>query len=257
MYEGSEIAIGKAVADRRDEFVLVSKCGNPANDDVNEWTAKATEKAVDTALERLQTDHLDVMLLHSCGLDVLEEGDALAGLVKAREKGKVRFVGYSGDGHAADKAAQMEDIAVIETSVNICDQANIEHVLPKTRKHGIGVIAKRPIANAAWKDLDRQPGFYADYARTYTERLAKMKLTPESLGFEGDPDEVWPEIALRFTLSVNGVHCAIIGTTNPEHAKTNLAAAAKGALPAQTVDTIRKAFASAQEEDRKTWMGQT
>src|SRR5260221_534952 len=85
-------------------------------------------------------------------------------------------------------------VNVIDTSVSIADQVNIDVVLPVTRGNNVGVLAKRPIANAAWKPLSSQPGLYQGYAKTYTDRFAKMGLKIEDLGFKGKPEEVWPEI---------------------------------------------------------------
>jgi aryl-alcohol dehydrogenase-like predicted oxidoreductase len=213
--------------------------------------------SVDRSLSRLKTDRIDVMLLHSCDLATLEHGEAIGALVESRRAGKIGFVGYSGDNETAAYAAGHPEIAVIETSVNLCDQANLDAVLPKARENDLGVIAKRPIANAAWKDVAEQRGVYAGYAQTYRERLAKMNLTPAALGFDGDPDHRWPEIALRFTLSQPGVHTAIIGTTDPEHARANLQRAAKGPLPEAVVAAIRDAFHRAEAADGRPWIGQT
>jgi aryl-alcohol dehydrogenase-like predicted oxidoreductase len=255
-YPGSEEAIGKAIGKRRSQFVLVSKCGQ-AFDDLpgSAWSAQVITATVDRSLKRLQTDHLDVMLLHSCNLEKLKAGEGIGALVKAREAGKIRFVGYSGDNEAAAYAAAHPETAVIETSISIADQNNIDHVLPICRKHNVGVIAKRPIANAAWKDASAQRGIYGGYASEYHKRLKQMKLNPADLGFAGDPASVWPEVALRFTLSQPGVHTAIIGTTNPENAKTNIGYASKGPLPADAVGKIRAAFA--EEDPHKKWLGQT
>src|SRR5205085_1691310 len=57
-----------------------------------------------------------------------------------------------------------------------------------------------------------------------------------------NPKDPWAELALRFTLSFPQVHTAIIGTTNPQNAQDNLAAAAKGPLPHDVVEKIRAAF---------------
>lgn len=258
MYRGSEEAIGRAVGHRREEYVLVTKCGEPgAGPDSPAWSPQNLSATIERALRRLQTERIDVMLLHSCTQETLERGDALAALMKARREGKVRFVGYSGDNEAAAFAAGLPDIAVIETSINICDQTNIDLVLPKAQEYDVGVIAKRPIANAAWKDLSEQPGFYAQYAKTYTGRLAAMRITPQDLGFDGDPNDVWPEIALRFTLSQPGVHTAIIGTTSVQHARANLAAAARGPLSEAAVEKLRDAFRQAETAAGETWLGQT
>jgi aryl-alcohol dehydrogenase-like predicted oxidoreductase len=199
-------------------------------------------QSIDRSLQRLRTDRLDAMLLHSCDLAVLQRGDALGALLKARDQGKIRFAGYSGDNEAAAYAATLEDIAVLECSINLVDQANLDLVLPIARSHHLGVIAKRPIANAAWKDLSRQQGMYADYARAYTERLEKLDLQPADVAFPGEPEAAWPELALRFTLSFPEVHSAIIGTTNPAHAQRNIAYAERGPLPAEVVAKIRAAF---------------
>lgn len=257
-YLGSEEAIGKAIGHRRDEYVLVSKCGQ-AFDGLpgKEWSAEVVTHTIDRALRRLATDHLDVMLLHSCDLETLRRGEALAALVAAREAGKIRFAGYSGDNEAAAYAASHADVAVLETSVNIADQANIDAALPTAREHNVGVLAKRPIANAAWKNLAEQPGMYADYARTYTERLAQMGVSPETLNLGEDHSVDWPELALRFTLSQPGVHTAIIGTTNPDHARANLVAAARGPLPEATIKALREAFRRAESAASESWRGET
>jgi aryl-alcohol dehydrogenase-like predicted oxidoreductase len=242
-YQGSEELIGETIGHRRDEFVLVSKCGQKFPDlGGEEWSPQVIAQTVDRSLRRLRTDRLDVMLIHSCGLEVLQRGEVVSALAKARDAGKIGFAGYSGDNEAGAYAATFPDIAVIETSINITDQANIGRVLPAAKQHNIGVIAKRPIANAAWKAIDQQPGMYQNYAKSYTERLQQMNLTPDQLGFSGQPETTWPEIALRFTLSFPEVHTAIIGTTNPENARRNIEYADKGSLPAETVAKIRAAF---------------
>jgi len=202
-------------------------------------------------LKNLGTDYLDVMLLHSCDLKVLQDGGVIEPLVKAREAGKIKFLGYSGDNEAAAYAAGLDEVAVIETSINIVDQMNIDKVLPICRARNVGVLAKRPIANAAWKDPAAQEGISKAYSKTYTERLAAMKLKPADLGFT---DADWTEIALRFTVSHPGVHTALIGTQNPANAKANIALANKGPLPAEVVKKIRDAFKAADPEGR--WTGQ-
>ena len=257
-YRGSEEAIGRAVGHRRDEFVLISRCGNPMADLPGAaWSPELIGHTIDRSLRRLQTDRLDVMLLHTCDLSTLERGEAVAALVKAREQGKIRFAGYSGDNEAVVYAAKHSEIAVIETSISICDQANIDCLLPIARDRQIGVIVKRPLANAAWKQLSEQPGFYAEYAKTYTERLAEMDLTPGDLGFPGEPHEVWPEIAFRFALMQPGAHTAIIGTTNSDHAETNIALADKGPLSDETAQRLREVFLAAQSHSGMTWAGLT
>lgn len=255
IYPGSEEAIGRAVGDRREEYILVSKCGQAFEDLAGgEWSAEVIENTIQRSLKRLGTDRLDVMLLHSCDLPTLEKGEAIAALVKAREAGKIRFVGYSGDDKAAGYAAEHPELAVVETSINICDQANIDLMLLTAVQRDVGVVAKRPLANAAWKS--EQPGMYADYAAEYTRRFRAMNLSLSDLGFDGPPEKVWPDVALRFALSHPGVHTAIVGTTDPKHAEANLAMVEKGPLPDDVVEKIKAAFRKAEAESGTTWMGQ-
>jgi aryl-alcohol dehydrogenase-like predicted oxidoreductase len=252
-YEGAEEVIANTVGHRRDEYVLVSKCGGKVPHALGEaWSADLIRNTVDAALRRLNTDRIDVMLLHSCDLTTVQRGEALGALVEAREAGKIRFAGYSGDNEAAAWAAQQRDVAVIETSVNLVDQINIDIVLPVTRKHKVGVLAKRPIANSAWRGLQAFSSFYPQYVKPYWDRFQGLRLTPHDLGFSSEKD--WAEIALRFTLSQSGVHSAIIGTTNPDNARANIAAARKGPLPVETVKKIRDAFKHAAAEG---WPGLT
>ena len=253
-YDGSEEMIGKTISQRRNDYIQVSKCGRATDGIAGEaWSEACVTNTLDRALTRLKTDYLDVMLLHSCDLETLQKGEAIAALVKARDAGKIRFLGYAGDNEAAAYAAGLADVSVIETSINICDQANIDNVLGLCQQNNVGVIAKRSIANAAWKDVSEQRGMYVNYAATYADRLAQMAITPADLGF--GPDD-WPEVALRFTLFQPGLSCAIVGTTKTSHVATNLAAAAKGPLPDATIDQLRAAFSRAEAGSGETWPGQ-
>jgi aryl-alcohol dehydrogenase-like predicted oxidoreductase len=254
-YHGSEEMIGESVSNRRDQFILVSKCGSKQPEiDAPAWSPETIARTIDRSLQRLRTDRIDVMLLHTCDLETLKKGEALRALLDARDAGKIRHAGYSGDNETAAYAATLDGIEVIQTSISICDQINIDLVLPECRKRNLGVMAKRPIANAAWKRPEDQTGeFYKGYASTYTERFQKMSLDPKSLGFDGPPDQVWPEIALRFTISQPGVHVAIAGTTSPENTRKNIEFARKGPLPEPAVAAIRKAFRDA--DPKGSWRG--
>lgn len=254
-YPGSHAFLGEYLSPRRNDFVLVSKCGGKIPEITGTpWSAEYTAAQIDLALQLLNTDVIDVMLLHSCDLPTLKSGDALSALLKARDAGKIRFAGYSGDNEAAAWAAEQEDIAVIETSVNLVDQRNIDLLLPTCVANNVAVLAKRPIANACWKDISTQQGIYKNYVAEYSRRFASMNLSPIELGFPDSPAS-WPEIALRFTLSQPGVHTAIVGTTNPANFAANLSQIAKGPLPADTLTRIRAAFHKA--DPAASWLGLT
>jgi aryl-alcohol dehydrogenase-like predicted oxidoreductase len=256
-YYGSEETIGAAVGHRRDEYVLVTKCGSKWTEDglPPAWTPEYVRATIDRSLERLRTDRLDVVLLHSCDLETLQRGDCLAAILEARDAGKVVHAGYSGDNEAAAWAATQPDIAVVQTSVSICDQRNVDLVLPETRTYDVGVMAKRPVANAAWKGLDGQHEKYRKYATPYHDRFDRMGVDLEAVRAACDAPVEWPEVALRFALSFPDVHTAIVGTTNPRSVRANLEAATKGELPEAAVELIVDAYRRADPKGK--WEGLT
>ncbi len=257
VYGEHEVFLGEYLSHRRDQFILVSKCGH--HDILPDGTMRSRDISmddIDRALKRLRTDYLDAMLLHSYDRDRLEAGDAVAVLARARQAGKIRFAGYSGDNDRAAIAAGMEELDILETSISVADQYNIDEALPVARARGMGVIAKRPVANAAWRYLDEPAETYAKHkVAPYVERLKAMDLDLPALGFEDFPAG-WGELAVRFNLTVPGLHCSIIATRQTDHARANLAMAAKGPLPRKVYDTVRRAFAEAEKARGERWLGE-
>ncbi len=247
-YPRSEDLIGRRLRHRRGDMVLVTKCGHhDVLPDGSMRSRPVSMDDVDGALRRLRTDVLDAMLLHSYDLDLLERGEALDVLDRARRAGKVRFVGYSGDNERAAFAARHPAVDVLEVSVNLCDWHNVRTVLPTARERNLAVIAKRPLANAAWRFLD-EPGWAGEPVRPYAERLRAMDVAPEAFGCAS-----WGELALRATLSVPGVHCAIPSSATEAHQDENLRVAADPPLPAADVGRLRAAFDDAEARAGATW----
>jgi aryl-alcohol dehydrogenase-like predicted oxidoreductase len=245
-YLQSEELVGQAVAGRRKEYYLFTKCGHPEGMQSEDWRPQSLLQSIERSLRRLQTDHLDLIQLHSCSEAELRKGDVIAALQKARERGYSRFIGYSGDGRAARYAIECGQFDALQTSVSIADQEAIDLTLPLARQRQMGVIAKRPIANAAWR-YPRKPDFA--YHQTYWERLQKL----EYPFLRGDPKQA-AAIALRFTLSVPGVHTAIVGTTKPGRWRENAELLKAGPLPRDQFDAIRARWREAADPG---WVGQT
>jgi aryl-alcohol dehydrogenase-like predicted oxidoreductase len=229
-YGFSEERIGRHLASRRDEFVLVTKVGYDV-EGVPDWTPAAITGGIERALRTLRTDELDVVLLHSCPLETLQHGDVITALLDARTAGKLRVAGYSGENEVLDWAVRSGHFGAVETSVNVVDQWSLSHVLPHAG--GLGVIAKRPLANAPWRFTDRPVGHYAE---TYWERLRALDLRP--------PDGDWAATATRFAAYAPGVSTAIVGTASVEHLHAAIAAVSRGPLPAEETERWRTVFAT-------------
>ncbi|HEV8437519.1 MAG TPA: aldo/keto reductase [Methylomirabilota bacterium] len=244
-YDESEVLIGKALGARRSECYLFSKCGHARGWGRAEWRPAALLASIERSLRRLETDHLDLIQLHSCSLSELERGDAIDALERARQRGWVRYIGYSGDGAAARYAVDCGRFDTLQTSVSIADQEAIELTLPRARARRMGVIAKRPLANVAWR-YARKPA--ESYYQTYWQRLRALDYP-----FLKEADEVAVSTALRFTLSVPGVHTAIVGTTKPDRWQQNAALLAGGPLTAARFGRIRARW---REVAKPSWGGQ-
>jgi aryl-alcohol dehydrogenase-like predicted oxidoreductase len=243
-YVRSEELIGAALGARRRECLLFTKCGHPDGWGAGDWRPTSLLASIERSLRRLRTDHLDLVQFHSCDQGVLKRGEALRGLETARARGLTRFIGYSGDGAAARFAVESGAFDALQTSISIADQEALELTLPLAREHDMGVIAKRPIANVAWKTA-RRPSSGA-YEFEYWRRLQEL-----DYDFLRDGDSV--AIALRFTLSVPGVHTAIVGTARPGRFEENARHLARGRLSKAQMAAIRARWA--EVADRR-WTGQ-
>src|SRR5947208_5686636 len=214
-YDNSEALVGRAISSRRREVYLFTKCGHARGWGRADWRPAPLVASVERSLRRLATDYLDLIQLHSCSLAELQQGDAIGALERAREQGRARYIGYSGDGEAARYAIECGRFDTLQTSVSIADQEAFTLTLPLARKRGLGVIAKRPIANVAWR-YGRKPA--EPYYQDYWTRLRALDY-PFLRGAAGSAVST----ALRFTLGAPGVHTAIVGTTKPERWSENAA----------------------------------
>ncbi len=164
---------------------------------------------------------------------------------RARERGLARFIGYSGDGAAARYAVECGRFDTLQTSVSIADQEALELTLPLARSREMGVIAKRPLANVAWR-YARKPA--EPYYQTYWSRLRTL-----DYGFLAAGGDSAVATALRFTLSVPGVHTAIVGTTKPGRWRQNAALLEAGALAREEFEAISARW---REVAGASWTGQ-
>ena len=244
-YGVSEELIGRTIAHRREEYVLATKCGHVTGGYAGEpWTAKTIRDSIDRSLVRLRSDHVDLVQLHSCEKAVLEKGEAIQALLDARQDGKTRYVGYSGDNEAAQWANESGTFDTLQTSFSLVDQRALTTVFPQAKAKGMGIIAKRPIANAAWgtpASDTPDPGEYVLRAQV----LAQMGPVP---GAPGDPIL----LALGFALAHDEMDTVIVGTCNPDHMRANITRV-RTLLPiaAEAIEALHARFAQVGQDWRQ------
>ena len=246
-YATSEELIGEAVGNRRNDFYLLTKCGHESGWSYPDWRPESLLRSIQRSLKRLKTDHLDLVQLHSCSQEELRKGTVIETMKRARERGYTKHVGYSGDSQTALYAIESGEFDTLQTSISIADQEALDLLLPLAEKHNMGIIAKRPVANVAWQNGDRPPT--DTYGRPYWERLQKLKYELLRGGLKRTVAN-----ALRFTLSVPGVHTAIVGTTKPGRFTENAAAVTAGPLSTEVFEGVRTRW---REIAQPTWVGQT
>ena len=180
-YRSSEELIAKYIGHRRHEFVFATKCGSwrvqqPDGEWVQtlDYSAAAIAPQIDRSLQRMKTDYIDVMQLHSPSYDDLVNGDGIEGLKRAQEQGKVRFVSLSADGDAAVRAVEMAAFDTLQITYNILEPEPAE-LIAAARAQDMGIIIKGPIANAIYEQ-PRPDG----EARLWD--LGQKRLAPEVIG---------------------------------------------------------------------------
>ena len=214
-YGTSEARLGRALRGRRASATLVTK-GGYGVPGVADWTPEVIARGVDRALAVMETEYLDVFLLHSCG----PRDDLIAPLVEAREAGKVRAIGYAGDGDPLAWAMRCDAFDVVECSVNVVDCAALDVVASGARM----VLGKRSLANAPWSWSARPA---RDDAAAYWDRWQPLRYDEETI--------------VRFAAHAPGVTTSLFGTRRPERLEAIVRHAAKGPLDPARVDAIRDA----------------
>jgi aryl-alcohol dehydrogenase-like predicted oxidoreductase len=242
-YGLSEERIGRHLAHRRAEYVLSTKVGYGVAG-LPDWTYECVVTGVDAARGRLRTDVIDIVHLHSCGLESLVDGAVVDALEHCRAAGKLRVAAYSGDAAELRYAISSGAFGSVQASLNLCDQ-QASRPLEEAHACGLGTIVKRPLAGQPWR-FAVAPGepAHAEYWR----RFALLRPAFDCIVDHGG----WEALALRYAAYAPGVDCVIVGGTNPRHLERNKAAIADGPLEPGRRDAIQAAFARVGA----AWQGQ-
>lgn len=149
-YGTSEARLGKLLRGQRDAWIICTKVGEEFTDGRShfDFSAAHTRHSVERSLRRLETDCLDVVLIHSSGddLDVLDHSGALETLVSMRQAGCIRAVGMSHKTVAGGRRALELGCDVIMATLNL-DYRDEAGLIADAGQAGCGVLVKKAMAS--------------------------------------------------------------------------------------------------------------
>ncbi len=239
-YGDSEEHIGRCLSGRREEYFLASKCGCPigeaAGSGEHVFTRDNIRAGVEQSLQRMQTDHLDLVQFHiSPTQTVLEENDAVAELEALRDQGKIRFLGMSGTLPNLLDHIAMGVFDAFQIPYSAVEREH-EEAITAAAAGGAGTIVRGGVARGLPEPREELPEAFRAAMQARRDRFDNVDISDLTDGMS------MMEFMLRFTLSHPDMHTTIVGTSKREHLAANVAAAGKGPLPTDVYEAARERF---------------
>ena len=255
----SEEVVGRALAGRREDVILVTKCGVKAPPPGQLGPLRDASRAnilreVDASLKRLDTDWVDVLLVHWPDAGTPFE-DTMRGLEEVVTSGRVRFVGVSNfTGAMMAECMRTRRIDVSQVGYHMLDRRQERETFPHCLDHGIGVMGYGSLGHGLltgaftastafdpardWRGNGvafGQPIFRGDNFRAnlgVVERLRREVAEPRGVPLS--------QIALAWVLGHPAISTALVGARTPAEVDANDAGAELDLSPAEraTIDSI-------------------
>lgn len=191
----SEEIVGKAVAGRRDQVILATKCGILWKDDGSDifvhLKADSVKAECESSLKRLNTDYIDLYQIHwpGTGEDIEEGWGAIADLV---QEGKVRYGGVSNfTSEQIDRIQSIHPVASLQPPYSMLRREVEQGLLDYCGQNQIGVIVYSPM----------QAGLLS--GKFTRERAAAL------------PDDDWRKNSPDFNEPLIGIHLDFVEQLRP------------------------------------------
>ena len=193
-YGVSEQRLGPLLRGQREDWVIVSKVGEEFDNGQSrfDFSPAHTRLSVERSLQRLETDRIDLVLVHSDGNDVaiLRDSGVYETLAELKREGKLRAFGLSG----------------------------------KTVEGGLLALERGDCAMVTYNLAERGEQAVLDHAATHGKGILIKKALASGHAVLAGEDPVRASFELVF--GHPGVTAAIVGTINPQHLAANAATAA-------------------------------
>lgn len=220
MYGGSESIMGRAFKDRRDAVVICTKCRHFRNSDGTLPRSDKLKEIIETSfkesLAALQTDYVDVYMLHQADIEILGNGTVSRIFSDLKKNGMIRATGVSTyTMEETEKAIECGTWDVIQLPFNLMDQQQ-ETYFSFASQRGVGLMVRSVLFKGILTNRGRNlhPGLknVENHLKLYD------KLLNES-GFD------LSTFATKFALSFDEVSSILVGIDKIEYLHKSLAAA--------------------------------
>lgn len=220
LYGESEAIMGKAFKGKRHEIILASKCSHfrdkngqlPAHSQIKTFI----EKSLSESLKALQTDYLDIFMLHQSDVEILENPVIADVFASLKESGKVKFTGASTYTHQETHLAiSSGNWNIIQLPFSLLDQQHAQY-FEKAKEKGIGVIVRSVLMR----------GLLSDRGTNLHPALAKVENHIKTYNTLLDTQFLdLPTLATKFALSFDNISAVLIGIDKESYLEKALATA--------------------------------
>lgn len=269
----NEELVGRAIAGRRDEVLLASKCGMAMVDGVKviDGRPETLRAQVDTSLGRLCVDHIDLYYLHRWDKQV-PIGESVGALSEMVTAGKIGAIGLSEVSVERLREAQaVAPIAAVQNEYSLWSRNPELGMLEATRESGVALVAFSPLARGFLSDGFDDPAEFApkdirrNMPRFQPEHWpANASLLPQWRALAAEAGCTPGQLALAWVLSRGDHVVPIPGTTRVDHLRENQAAVdlrvdaellnrAGDLIGTSTVSGPRYAAAASREVDAESF----
>jgi aryl-alcohol dehydrogenase-like predicted oxidoreductase len=210
-YGSSEERLGKLLVQRQD-WVICSKVGEEFSAGKSHFDFSATHvrRSIERSLQRLKTDYLDIVLVHSDGRDeaLLQDGECLDALRRCRDAGLIRAIGMSTKTVAGGLlAVEQTDVVMVTYNPDATDDAAVIARAHALRK---GVLIKKALNSGHGSAKGTGTGSLPADGAPGTKNVQEPFAVQHSL---------------EFIFAQPGVSAIIIGSITPAHLTQNIEAA--------------------------------
>jgi aryl-alcohol dehydrogenase-like predicted oxidoreductase len=230
----SEAILGEVTSRHPEPIYISTKVGFDLDFDLGgeyakrDYAATAILRDIDGQLQRLRRDSIDMYMLHSPTINVLEKQEWSTAIAALKQQGKIRWFGISTSDHASGIWAIEHGVDLLQIEYDLLNPTAEETLLPRAEERDVGIMVRTPLARGlltgkfkAGEPIPAEQHWRRPRGDQLQLRLARV----DQLRFLERPGQTLGQAALRFVLANPAVHCAVPGARTVAQLESNVAAA--------------------------------